>query len=47
MNYILNMCPTHLNFDSGLEANAIRDGGLEICYGVELLLHLWRNRWLW
>jgi len=35
--------PTHLDFDSGLEADAVGDSGLEVGDGVELLLYLRRN----
>lgn len=40
-------CQAHLYFDSSLEANTIRDGGLEVCYGVELFLNLRRDGRLW
>lgn len=42
----LRPCLTHLNFDSSLEADTIRDGGLKVCYGVELFLNLGRDGWL-
>lgn len=34
---------THLNFQAGLEADAIWDGGLELGNGVILFLHLGRD----
>lgn len=37
---------SYLNFNTSLEAYAIRNGGLEVCYSVVLFLNMRRSRGL-